>query len=259
MKQDWLDHCLEYAETPGDFRAGTRKIFRNVSLSFFDLESDLQASDVGYKKLKMSLLKKLYIHEDSLSAAVEEWEERVPKRKYGSVGFHCYNHIKKPHSSEKRNKRSSNMGPCMQAVSLTITGDMVAEVDVFYRTTELFKKFPADLVMLRDMMLSRFDFTEIPFSRMTCHFANVSINPSFVTVPMVLWGDYMDWLDQIKHGDPSFYKQCIKWIGIMTREEFIKFKQTRNTAEAFHAHLRPSDRERLYEFTQRELKEISNG
>ena len=255
MKQDWLSHCLDYSETPGDFRAGTRKIFRQVTLDFFDLEEDLSEEDAGYKKLKMSLLRKLYLHEESLISAVDQWNERAMKGKYGSVGFTCYNHILKPHSSESANKRASKMGPCLQSVIITLTGNKTAEVDVFYRTTELYKKFPADLVLLRDHMLSEFDFTDIPFARMTCHFANVSMNPSFVSVPMVLSKDPMYWLDRIKYGDMLYYLQCCKWLKILTQEEWISFKQTRNTSEALKRAMRPSDVERLRDYVLKELKD----
>lgn len=252
MIEDWLQNCHSLARAPGDFYAGTRKIFRNHSISFDDLDSDLVASDAGYKKLKMSLLRKLYIHTESIESAVDQWSDRAAKGKYGSVGFTCYNHILKPHSSETANKRTSTMGPCLQSVILTVMPGRICEVDVFYRTTELFKKFPADLVLLRDDMLSRFNFSECPFTVMNCHFANVSVNPAFVSVPLTLVDDPLYWLEKVKVGDPKFYGQCLKWLDMLLGDEYIKFKQTRNTSEALKRSMPEKTQKKLKKYVKKE-------
>lgn len=255
MKQAWLDACLEFSETPGDFNASSRKIFRNVEMHFYDLENDLQARDVGYKNLKMSLLRKLYIHEESLEAAVKEWSDRSLKGKYGSTGFHFFNHITKPHSGETRNKRASKMGPCLQSMCLTIHPKGHAEVDVFYRTTEVYKKFPADLVLIRDDILSKFDFTHVPFHRMTCHFANMSVNPMFITVPLTLWPDLLEWFNAVKRGDPNYHIRCCRSLRTLLKDpEDISFKQVRNTAQALQSAVRPSDLTYLRKYINKELK-----
>jgi hypothetical protein len=42
------------------------------------------------------------------------------------------------------------MGPCIQAVTLTWLSRTDVGLDVFYRTTEFYKKFPADLLLLTE-------------------------------------------------------------------------------------------------------------
>jgi hypothetical protein len=42
-----------------------------------------------------------------------------------------------------------------------------------YRSTEVFKKFPADIVLLRDLLLPPFDFSGMEIT-VTCYFANMT-------------------------------------------------------------------------------------
>jgi hypothetical protein len=75
----------------------------------------------------------------------------VEERSYGSVGFTTYNHFLK-NSPTKKSKRASVMGPCIQSVVITQHNKKQYSIDCFYRTTELLKKFPADLVFIRDVL-----------------------------------------------------------------------------------------------------------
>ena len=156
MKKDWLRWSLSLSREPADFYSGARKILRNRTLTFTRVKDDLTIGDSGFTKMKMTLLRKGYIHEESIEAAIMLWERRKSQRKYGSVGFTCYNHFIKT-DPNKKSKRASVMGPCIQAVTLTLLNDGTTVVDVFYRTTEFFKKFPAD-TMIRDALEKTYPF-----------------------------------------------------------------------------------------------------
>src|SRR5262249_16347231 len=145
-------------------------------------------ADSGYTTSKLRMLEKHYLHEESIAVAQELWDRRQGQRKYGSVSFTCFAHFVKGGSVDaKRSKRASVFGPCIQSVSLTYLNDHTTAVDVFYRTTEFFKKFPADLVFIRDVLLPKFNFEKAPISKVTFHFANVTMHPMyFVTIlPMI--------------------------------------------------------------------------
>jgi hypothetical protein len=215
MRQEWLEQCIRLSYKKADFFSGARKVIRNVHFTFEDIQPDLIYSDAGYAKNKRGALNKLYKHEESLTKAVELWELRKKKAKYGSVSFHCYNHLLKA-DPEKGSKRASVMGPCLQSVCITwISKKDGCAIDVFYRTTELFKKFPADLIFLRDDLLSRFNFDGCPIKEINFHFANVTCHPMYFIVPAIQMKkngvDPFEALDQIKRKDANYWLWIIKW------------------------------------------------
>ncbi len=212
MKRQWVSHCLELASTPADFYSGARKILRNRVLRIPSVRKDLTLEDCGFTKAKMTMLRRLYLHEESLSAASILWQERLKRDKYGSVGFHCFNHtLKGGDLNSKRSKRASLMGPCIQSVSLTLMPSGRTEVDLFYRTTELFKKFPADLVFIRDVLLPHFDFREAPIKSLTFHFANVTCHPMYFVTVLPLLDDPIAELNELKKHDRHFFDWTVKW------------------------------------------------
>jgi hypothetical protein len=84
-------------------------------------------------------------------------------------------------------------------------------VDIFYRTTELFKKFPADLVFVRDVLLAGFDFTTAPLQSITFHFANVTCHPMYFVTLLPLLDDPIDELESIRKSDKYFFDWIVKW------------------------------------------------
>jgi hypothetical protein len=212
MRRQWLGVCLDYAATPADFYSGARKILRNRSFSITSIRPDLTLADCGFTKSKLSMLRRLYLHEESRTAAAQLWGERLKRDKYGSVGFHCFNHTLKGGTIDgPRSKRASLMGPCIQSVSLTLMPDRTTSVDLFYRTTELFKKFPADLIFIRDELLSPFDFSRAPIKSLNFHFANVTCHPMYFVTILPLLEDPIAELEEIKSQDEYFYRWVIKW------------------------------------------------
>lgn len=212
MKRTWLDHALELAAQPADFYSGARKILRMRSLQWRSIKNDLQLEDAGYTKSKMTMLRKNYFHEESRDVAIQLWEKRVGQRKYGSVSFTCFAHFVKGGSVDaKRSKRASVFGPCIQSVCLTYLNDHTTAVDVFYRTTEFFKKFPADLVFVRDVLLADFDFSAAPVRLITFHFANITMHPMYFVTILPMLEDPIGELDAIKKTDKYFFDWIVKW------------------------------------------------
>jgi hypothetical protein len=242
MLNDWIRHSLTLARTEADFYSGARKIIRGRSLLFRHVEDDLTLADCGFTKSKQSMLVRNYLNAESRDAAVKLWERRVEQEKYGSVGFSCYNHLVKggglrnpweraakftgikptpggvmggrrrkdeaPRAQPKVS-RASVMGPCIQALTLTLLKKNEVAIDLFYRTTELFKKFPADLVFIRDVLLEPFDLKDI--KEMRFHFANITLHPMYFVTIIPHLDDPIAELERIRKEDKYFFDWAVKW------------------------------------------------
>mgnify|MGYP001545879712 CR=1 FL=1 len=215
MLLTWIDHLLDLADTPADFYSGCRKILRNVRLTFDDMDTDLQMKDAGYTSSKMTMLTKNYFHGESVATAIKLWDRRKAQAKYGSVALTTFNHFVKGKGTveeivQNKSKRASVFGPCILAVSITWIKKGKASVDIFYRTTEFAKKFPADLVFIRDVLLKDFDFEGLAVEY-NFHFANVTIHPMYMVTAIPHLDDPIGYFEQIKRKDKHFFDWTVKW------------------------------------------------
>ena len=220
MKSEWLKHCLELSKEPAEFYSGCRKIVRGRMLEFHRMGPHLQLPDAGFTNAKLRQLQRNYHVPESRAAAQQLWKQRLEQGKYGSVGFHCYNHLVKGgglrshwdgvNAVKGTSKRASVMGPCIQAVNLTLLKKGEVAIDLYYRTTELYKKFPADLVFLRDDLLVGFEGA-LQSNCIRAHFANITLHPMYFVTIMGLLDDPIKNLEQIKKADHHFYSWIIKW------------------------------------------------
>lgn len=218
MKYDWLEHALDLSVAKADFFSGARKIIRGRMIEFSEIKNDLVMHDCGFTKSKMTMLVKHYKHEESIEAAHRLWERLCDRDKYGSVGFHTYNHLIKgatadSHGQEAeikgKTKRGSVMGPCLQSVILTRSPSRRTAIDVFWRTTEFYKKYPADLVFLRDSLLDRFELGRI--DNLRCHFANITLHSMYWVTLVPLMDDPIAELEKIRIADPRFFGYVVVW------------------------------------------------
>jgi len=215
MKQQWIDFCLDLAIKKEDFYAnGNRKIFRDLKFKVKNVSNDLQLIDAGYTNSKMNLLKTNYYHEESIQVAQQLWDKRLGQKGYGSVSFTCFAHFVKGGAVDaKRAKRASVFGPCLQSVVMTRTPQHRTHIDVFYRTTELFKKFPADIVFVRDELLPNFNFDPAPIVDITFHFANATLHPMYFAVIIPHLEDPIGELEEIREKDNRYFIWVVKSTG----------------------------------------------
>jgi hypothetical protein len=222
MKDEWITEVLRQSRREADFYSGCRKIIRNRSITFrnlWDQSDPLTLEDCGYTKSKMSHLTRGYLHQESVDAAIMLWNLRRQKTSYGSVGFTTYNHFLKNDPNNK-SKRASVMGPCIQSITITQVSKNQYALDAFYRTTELLKKFPADLVFIRDVLLKGFNFEGMECLGLTCHFANVTIHPMYFVTIIPHLNDPLEELENIKKRDKYFYDWIIKWTARYICDEY---------------------------------------
>ena len=223
MIDSWINNALACAEAKPDFYSGCRKILR-ARVFKFKLNKHLMMQDSGYTKSKSSMLRRNYLHVESRNTAKELWTRRLEQDKYGSVGFTTYNHFMKGNQKGSKeiagtSKRASVMGPCIQSVVLTLTNKGKTEVDVFYRTTEIFKKFPADLVFIRDELLEGFD---INATHLTCYFANITAHPMYFITMVPSMEDPIGSLASLKVKDKYFFDWCVKWSARYICKEYSR-------------------------------------
>lgn len=213
MKAEWINACVRFVEQRGDVYTHYRKIFRNVQLDF-QLDDELRLADAGYSTNKLSQLHRLYFHEESTAAGIFLWDRLREKKKYGSVGVTTYNHFMK--SKEGKRSNTTMMGPCLQSYCLTYLDKAHVHVDAFYRTTELFKKFPADLVFIRDTLLPQFDLEGMQVTGLTCYFANLSITANYFMTLVPFLADPIKLIDRVRRKDPQFFKVALlHWLNVL--------------------------------------------
>lgn len=235
MRREWLAICQELASTPGDYWSAGKKIMRGRSFSFSDPFGPISLDDVGFTQVKLSLLLKGYLHEESRNSAIDQWNNRrnYKPKAHWSVGFSCYNHILKGHSrGGEPAGLGSVMGPCLQSIIISHTIDGTAEIDVFYRTTELFKKFPADLVLIRDHLLKGFDFDRTPVGSITFRTANLTLSPTYLPTVLTMCQDPIEFMEDVRKGDPAFHRTSLRWLRSILSGEESKFNQARRTQRA---------------------------
>lgn len=260
MKAEWVHYCMIFSGMKAEFYSGARKIIRGRSLGFDTLyatgKERLEIGDAGYTKSKMTMLTKNYLHEESRNVALELWERRLIQNKYGSVSFTTFNHFVKGNGTveeiaAKGSKRASVFGPCIQSVSITFVNKKQVAVDVFYRTTELFKKFPADLVFIRDVLLAPFDFEGFEVT-LTGHFANITVHPMYAVTVLPHLSDPIASLDRLKAKDPFFYSWVIKWTARYICPEhhrgIAKFAQAMRVHKDANERLTPSNLAKLQQY-----------
>lgn len=207
MKNEWVNMAAALMVQPASEWSSNRKILNNVVWTFNNPhDPSLTLGDCGYTKSKMSMLKRLYLVEESRDAVVPLWEKRRDQqKKYGSVSFTCCGHAVKADPT-KGSKRASVMTPCIQSVAVTYHQDHRKGATAFYRTTELFKKFPADLVFLRDELLPPFGKLDY----LTFMFSNVTVHPMYFAVILPHLDKPIRMLSTLREVDRKFHDYVVK-------------------------------------------------
>jgi hypothetical protein len=246
--KEWLDHAVRLSHEPHDLWVQGKKILRQRRVVFSDMTlPELDIESIGFHTGKSSRLIKLYRHEESIEVARTLWDKRVATGKYGSVGFTCYNHFVKIGVTHP-------FGPCIQAVTLTyLPSTRQASVDVFYRTTEFYKKFPADLILFRDCLLPSFDFSRAPIATTTFHFANITLHPMYYSNLFPLMDDPVSELERVKKSDPAFHGRIVKWTWRYFFGKTHTFNQAFRTANAVKGRLTDDEiRDEIEDYLKRE-------
>lgn len=209
MKEAWIGLCYDLAKTQGYANAGARKIIRNVHVDFPILDNTLGLKDGWYAEdstAKMNQLRRNYYNDESMTKGASDIRHWVGGRKYGSVGVSMHG---------KHKGKQTKQGFCIQSLTVSYFPHSGLEVDVFYRTTEVVKKFMADLLYFRDVVMPVFGHSlkVAPLSTFRLHFANVSVHPMFFCqlFTQLEERETLRHLKEIKELDPGFHSRIVKW------------------------------------------------
>jgi hypothetical protein len=256
LTNQWLNACLLLVGQPGDLYAAERKIFRSRSIRFESPTSDIDLLDIGYTKTKISMLKKLYLHQESYDKAIQMWDYFVERGKYSSTSFHCYNHLIKPGATSPLEKVSTR-GPCLQSVVISHLDKDHAEMDIFYRTTELFKKFPADLYFIYNNLIPGFNFKEVKLKSVNCHFANITLHPMYFLTAAALYDSPMEFYKALDKSD-RFSRYVMRWTLKYLDDDrgILKFKQATVTRDRARSLLYPAETRRIIKLAKDYLNEF---
>lgn len=209
MRDAWINLCYELAKRQGYANAGARKIIRSIRVEFPVFDDTLTLKDGWYAEnstAKMNQLKRNYYNDESMEKGAKDIRHWVGGRKYGSVGVSMHG---------KHKGKQTKQGFCIQSLTVSYFPHTGLEIDVFYRTTEVVKKFLADLIYFRDVVMPTFkdSLRVAPLYSVTLHFANVSVHPMFFCLLFTQLEPRMTiaHLKEIKKFDPAFHSRIIKW------------------------------------------------
>lgn len=248
LKRDWQRFCWELAKTPGVCTAGSRKILRGVQWSVPALDQSLQLSNMGYNEergIKLRQLEHYYLNPESIDRAVSDYNDRMSTGGYGSVGISTHGNTKEGYTKQ---------GFCIQAFTLTHLPKRETEVDIFYRTTEVVKKFGADLIFFRDRVLPHFELDNAPVTKINFHLANVSVHPMFFSLLLLSDTRFVKRLEVLEKTDPRLHLSVVKWaIRCIRDRETAAFKQARRVGIALEKHLGTLEVEALQKALEKKL------
>lgn len=248
MKDEWIRFCQWCINEKADFYSGgSRKILRSRSFTFNSFKDNLTLKEIGYSKQKLTLLRNLYYHAESVAHAADLYQYLIDRGKYSSACFHTYNHMVKPGARSPKEKRSTR-SPCLQSVVLTLTERKTTSVDVFYRTTEIFKKFPADLVFLDTILRENFKLEKAPLDRVSFHFANITCHPMYIPVILPLVKDPYPFIKSLPATDTQLGKEAYRWLEryLGTNKTVRKFRQANAVRKKLETSLDDDTLDKIY-------------
>ena len=138
-----MRYILKHLDGPRNETAGVRKVFWQPEPLCLPRAPTITYADLGYTQAKHKSLVRMYQNEESRVRALETFNARDGHNQPTSVTFST---IGQP----KANKRA--MGHCLQAISIVRFPKGQHAVDVYYRSTEITRKFGGDLCFLPGLL-----------------------------------------------------------------------------------------------------------
>ena len=185
---------------------GARKIVQGVGFSV-DRIPPVDLERVGYKpKHKMSALKRMYFNPDE-AARVKELLKRREDQAFTSAAM----------SMRGGAKDRRSMGWCMESLVVATTPKRTT-AEVMYRSTEVIKKFTADLAFLPWV----FEQLEIEPEVVRFHFANAYLSGVFFPT-LFLWWEPLNLLERLRVEEPKLFIVATRFLRRSVRTKDQRF------------------------------------
>ena len=103
-------------------------------------------------------------------------------------------------------KRADSMGHCITSIAFSITPDR-CEATVMYRSTELIKKFSADLVFIPRV----FERLGLDVSKVSFFFGNAYVSGVFFP-SLFIYHDPIPFLERLRKNEPEMFKVATRFL-----------------------------------------------
>lgn len=173
---------------------GVRKIVTNIQHTFTTLPR-VKYEDLGYTQAKFKQLQRNYWDEEE-AKAFRALREKREKHGFSVLAIH-------PHGQAKR---EDSMGFCIDTLVLATDGER-QDVTMFYRSTEVTRKFAGDLCFLPWV----FDQLEIQPTTVTFNFAAAYFSGVFMGT-LFRYADPIEFLAYLRENDPQMFKGGMRFL-----------------------------------------------
>lgn len=184
---------------------GVRKIVRNLTWTCDQLP-EVSYEELGYTEAKFKQLKRNYWDEER---AQEFLRKMVKRERHGFTVLALH-----PHG---QTKRADSMGFCIDTLVVANTADQ-QDVTIFYRSTEVTRKFAGDLCFLPWV----FEELKLQPQSVTFMFAAAYFSGVFVGT-LFRKEDPIEFLDYLRRVDPALFKGGMRFLYRATRTENQSF------------------------------------
>lgn len=188
-----------------------RKIVQDVhwEVPYSALKSGtgITSGDMGYAESdkKTDQLLRNYFNQEAAEAVREKLHERMKSRRaHTSVAL----------SMHGKAKDSRSQGHCIQTMVFTHAvrrKEEILEVDIFYRSTEVVKKFLADLNFLPKVIEAACPKPD-EIGKVKFHFCNVFLSALFLPIFLEYEQEWTDYFDVMFDNDRRFWNTCVPAI-----------------------------------------------
>lgn len=258
LKERWLELCLDLSLDPAYLVVGTRKVLRNVVWTISGKDWHTGEFDVeklvGYRswRTKKTQLAKYYLNPEEFDRAKKKYAHiRDNLDRYDSVNMTLRNGDKFGWTAQDH---------CMAAMIISYWPkrkgkDASCEIDVYYRTTEVAKKFAADLAFFREEIFPAFS----PISKIRFVFSTCNMSVAFTPALFLTIDEPIPFLENIREEDQRHWRRICSYLTrYLCLKEDMKFRQHDRIRVKLQTVMARNKQEDLKEYLDehRELLEI---
>lgn len=172
--REWVNLIQYYADELHPI-SGTSKVYYNQHFRLSPLDDSLSLDLMGYRDAKIKQLHRNYYNPGSNEKAITDYYKKVSKGNLGSVGVSCHG----------KEKKGTEQGFCLLGYTLVNKGENTS-LSICYRTTELVKKFYADLCFFQSFFIPQFKeaLAKSPIDEVNIYCSSLSMN--FLYLPLAI-------------------------------------------------------------------------
>lgn len=250
LRKWWAQFVIEMfaSNYDGQLYNSHRKIVpcmnRHIPGKMFEDGLDIGLSDMFYTDYKRGQLHRNYFNVETIDSLADRMAERINRRKAATLMEFVGN----------QQKGEQSLGYCIQGIALTNGAEGQVYLHMSYRTTEVIKKFGADLVFLTEDVWPRIK-ERLPkgtrLERVDFSFPSVSLSCMYLPTVFHLLVNSIPFMEALRSFDENLFYQSVRFIYIALAEgDRWKYKQRQICIKDFHTALEAKsfDRDELVNY-----------